>query len=300
MASIKVSAITSCFNGAKYLPEFLSNCAEQSIRDELEIVLVHNEPSAQEMEIVKSFQARYPRLINQIIVPKELIAVSTNRAIKAAKGEYVCVWNVDDLRTPDSLRLMARVLDEHQTIGFTYGDYIIVNQSQKQTGRYISAPEFKKLEFIQSMHLGPFYMWRKNLCASIGFWDEQMLQGGDFDYAVRLAIEAEGKKTHGLLGYYLDEGLGMSTKRATLQPIERTFVELRFGIYYKLDFWYYTRAKKYRLNKILENGQWVDVEKLTPHRKNFMQNKAWLIWAVIRYPVWLLRRAVNKIKRKML
>jgi len=236
-------------------------------------------------------------LINYIIVPKELLAISMNRCIKESTGQYLCIWNVDDLRTPNSLELMAKVLDEHPEIEFTYGDYIIVNQWLKKEGRLITEPEFERQEFIRSMHLGPFYMWRRRASEKIGYFDEQCLQGADYEYAARLAVEYQGKKTHGLLGYYLDEGLGLSTKRATLQPIERTFIELRYGVYRKLDFWYYKRALKYDLGQVLEGNKLTDIDVLAPHRKAYKESKAWIFYAILRYPFWIIQRVINKLKR---
>ena len=295
----KVSAIVSCFNGQKYLPAFLDNCAAQTISARTEIILVHNNPSENEINIIHQFQEKHPGLINHIIVPREPLAVSTNRAIKVAAGEYVCIWNVDDLRTEDSLELMERTLDENPNNAFTYGDYIIVNQWQKTQGRKIITPEFEKLKCIQEMHLGPFYMWRKSLCATVGYWDEQFKSGGDFDYATRLAVESEGLKTRGLLGYYLDEGLGLSTGKTPWQPIERTVIELRFGVYHKLDFWYYNRAKKYRIVEILLDGKWFPLQNFVPHYRDFISNKINILWAVVKYPFWILQRIFSKLKRHL-
>ena len=297
MNTIRVSALVSCYKGEKYLSAFLQNAAEQTMRDTLEIVLVHNQPSEQEKTIVRQFQEKYPGLVNHIVVSREPLAVSTNRAIQAAAGDYVCVWNVDDLRTPNSLELMAQTLDKNPQVAFTYGDYIVVKQWLSTKGRQVNNPEFEKKEFVESMHTGPFYMWRKSLCQKIGYWDEQCLQGADYDYSCRLACESEGKKTPGQLGYYLDEGLGLSTRRGSLQPIERTFIELRFGIYSKLDFWYYTMAKKYDVERVLQNGIWVPVDVLAPHRKHYTQSRLWLVYAVGRYPFWILLRAYHYLKK---
>ncbi len=294
---IKVSAIVSCFNGSKYLPAFLENCTEQTIVDRIEIVLVHNNPTSQELEIVKKYQNQYPSLFKHIIVTREPFAVSVNRAIKISSGEYVCVWNIDDLRTPNSLELMFKTLDTNPNVGFTYGDYIIVNKWQGQTGRLITEPEYEQREFIYSMHLGPFYMWRKNLCERIGYWDEQFKSGSDFDYASRLAVESVGLKTQGLLGYYLDEGLGLSTGKTPWQPIERTAIELRFGALHKLDFWYYTRAQKYRIEEVLTEGIWYSINKLMPNYKKYYKNRIYIIYAVVRYPFWLIQRVFNKLRR---
>lgn len=293
----KVSAIVSCYNGEKYLPAFLENCAAQSMAAQTEIVLVHNNPSPNELGIVKAFIEKHPALLNHIIVPREPLAVSTNRAIIAAKGEYVCIWNIDDLRTSNSLELMAKTLDSNQQTGFTYGDFTIVKNWLEKMGKPIVVPDFERKIFIFGMHLGPFYMWRKDLCEKIGYWDEQFKSGADFDYAVRLALESEGKKTQGLLGYYLDEGIGLSTGKTPWQPIERTVIELRYGIYQKLDFWYYTRAKKYRLNEILQSGKWYPLGDFVPHFKDFAQSRKLMVWAIMKYPFWILKRLFNKMTR---
>jgi glycosyltransferase involved in cell wall biosynthesis len=305
--SIKVSAIVSCFNGIKYLPVFLENCAGQTIKDRLEIVLVHNQPSEEDLAVVKKFQDLHPGLVTHIVVPREPLAVSTNRALLAAGGEYVCIWNVDDLRTPNSLELMVKTLDENPNVGFTYGDYTIFHKwpvmanldLEKIQGKNITVPEFEKKEFSRSMFLGPFYMWRKSLCPTLGYWDEQFKSGADFDHSIRLALASQGKKTIGLLGYYLDEGLGLSTGKTPWQPIERTVIELRYGIYSKLDFWYYNRAKKYRLFEVLQNGSWVPLKSLSPNYGQFAEGKGQMFYAIIKYPFWVVKRVIKYTIKKL-
>jgi glycosyltransferase involved in cell wall biosynthesis len=297
---VKVSAIVSCFRGQKYLPAFLENCAQQTLAEQLEVVLVHNDPSPEELELVRFFETKHPGMVTHLVVGREPLAVSTNRAMKAAKGEYLCVWNVDDLRTPDSLEKMAAVLDNFFDIGFTYGDFIITHKWLGKTGQLVVSPEFARAAFVRSMHAGPFYMWRKQLCETLGYWDEQFKSGADFDYVVRLALESKGKKTIGLLGYYLDEGIGLSTGKTPWQAIERTMIELRYGVYRKLDFWYYKRAKAYRLNEVLQDGQWRKLSELSPHAGDFREGWEWKLFAFVRYPFWLCKRILNKLKRTLL
>lgn len=293
--NIKVSAIVSCFNGSKYLPEFLENCSKQTILDNLEIVLVHNQPSEEEKQIVEKFMQSFPGLISYMPVAREPFAVSFNRGQKTAKGEYICVWNIDDLRTKDSLELMVKTLDENKEVGFTYGDFIIVHKWLSQEGKLITTPEFNKTDFSQSMILGPFYMWRKSLNETLGYWDEQFKSGSDFDHAVRLALGSTGKKTAGMLGYYLDEGLGLSTGKTPWQKIERTAIELRFGIYHKLDFWYLTAAKKYNLKEISVDGKWYPLINFQPDYLKFAENKFMFAYALLRYPFWIVKRVVNRL-----
>jgi glycosyltransferase involved in cell wall biosynthesis len=298
MADPTVTAVASCFRGEKYLPAFLENVAEQTIASETEIVLVHNDPSERETAMVADFIASNPGLIEHVVIPREPLAVSTNRALAMARGRYVCIWNVDDLRTPDSLELMARTLDRNPGAGFTYGDYAFVDTWRSTDGARVTTPAFDRREFVRSMMLGPFYMWRKSLCDEFGLWDEQLRMGADFDWAIRLALAADGVKTDGLLGYYLNEGAGLSTGPSTWQPVERTVLELRYGIYDKVDAAHYRPARKYRLDAVLRNGEWIPLSEVAPGHRRFARSPLWLGSAGLRwlgyaareFPGWLLRR----------
>jgi glycosyltransferase involved in cell wall biosynthesis len=278
----RITAIASCFRGAKYLPAFLESCARQTIADETEVLLVHNEPTDDELAIVAAFVDRHPGLVAHLVVPRESLAVSTNRALVAARGEYVAIWNVDDLRTPDSLEACARTLDRCPEAAFTYGDYLLVDRWQATDGPRVTPPEFERREFTRSMHLGPFYMWRRSLCEEIGYWDEQLRMGADFDYAIRLALAGDGVRTDALLGYYLDEGLGLSTAATSVQPIEAAALILRYGALDKLDLAYYGPARRYRLDDIRRGDEWIPLDRLAPDHQRYARGRWWLAVAALR------------------
>ena len=263
--AIDVSTITSCFRGERYLPQFLANVAEQTIFERTEVVLVHNEPNERETEIVRDFQARYPDHLQQIVVnPAEPVAASWNRSWCAAHGHYVCIWGVDDVRTPDSLQRQRDALDNNPEVALVYGDFVIVSDFGSTDGRYVHSLDFECEEFTRSCHLGPFPMWRKEISQRVGLFDEQFRSGPDFELAVRLALNFQMRKVPGLLGYFTDAGTGLSTG-SPLQPIERTVVELRYGIYDKLDYAYISDAQKYNIGQIRFGDTWHPVDRFVPH-----------------------------------
>ena len=51
-----------------------------------------------------------------------------------------------------------------------------------------------------------------------------------FLLAMRFARCGNGMHIPNILGYYLNEGLGQSTRSDSVQPIERTVIELRYNI----------------------------------------------------------------------
>ena len=274
----KVSVICPCFRGENYLGPFLDNVASQTMLHDLELVLDHNEPSDKELSLVHAFDREFPGvLVHSIVSPVEPIGRSMNNCINAASGEYLCLWNVDDHRTENSLERMCSTLDRHSDAGFTYGDFVIVDALGNRKGRPVTCIEFDRSEFTRSMILGPFFMWRASLTPTVGLFDEQFKSGADFDLAIRLAMSSSGRKTKGNLGYYLSIGQGASSGGShvptNIQPIERTVIELRYGIYDKIDYGHIPHAARYNIPYLLQLGHWVHVEQFVPEYEKFISER---------------------------
>ena len=224
----KVSTITPCYNMSKYMKGFLDNLSTQTHKD-LEIVLDHNDPSEEEVRLIEDYNEQYDNILHIKVEGVDPIGISMNRCIEYATGDYLCIWNVDDLRTPDSIEVMAKALDENPDVDFVYGNYIIVPKFGSTEGQYVDETG-REDELTTGMILGPYFMFRKSLLEKSGVFDEQLVQGADYDLALRLAMNGKGLHLPINLGYYLNEGLGQSTKPDSKQPLERTVIELRYGI----------------------------------------------------------------------
>lgn len=264
----KVSTITPCYKMGKYLKTFLDELPNQTYFDKLEIILDHNEPSEEEKQLVSSYNYHN---VNHIVIDKvDPIGVSMNRCINRAKGEYLCIWNVDDLRTPNSIELMAKTLDDNPDVDFCYGNYIVVS-SFKATHGYLVDESGKEDLLTKGMILGPFFMFRKTALQKSGLFDEQLLSGADFDLALRLAFNGKGMHIPEILGFYLNEGLGASTKPNSKQPLERTVIELRYGLNI-LEPQYIEDAKKYTIDSISIDNNKINVKTFLPKLKNENSN----------------------------
>ena len=224
----KVSTITPCYNMSKYMKGFLDNLSTQTHKD-LEIVLDHNDPSDEEVKLVEEYNEQYDNILHIKVEGVDPIGTSMNRCIEYATGDYLCIWNVDDLRTPDSIEVMAKALDENPDVDFVYGNYVIVPKFGGTEGQYVDETG-REDELTTGMILGPYFMFRKSILEKSGVFDEQLVQGADYDLALRLAFNGKGLHLPINLGYYLNEGLGQSTKPDSKQPIERTVIELRYNI----------------------------------------------------------------------
>ena len=213
------------------------------------------------------------RLKHIITTPVEPIGTSMNTCIRAASGELLTIWNVDDLRTPNSIESQVQALDENPDAGICYGHVTVVSAFKATQGRYVRAEHYAQEELTRSMVIGPYFMFRKNLCAKAGVFDEQLKQGADFDLAVRLGFHAKAVIAKADLGYYLNEGLGASTRPGTLLPIERTAIELRYGIYDKIDYAYAAQAADYDIKTIRVGSDRLPISQFVPHYDEVMRKR---------------------------
>lgn len=279
----RLSLLTSLYKSESYLPLFLREVQRQTIWDQLEIVLVLNEPSANEVKLAEDFAAQYPQQVQILEVPQvETLGASWNRAWRAARAPYLAPWNVDDRRTPDSLERQADALDQHSDWALAYGDYIAVTEYGAEQGRRRHTPKFSSSLFRRAFPQGGgFLVFRAGVAEQVGYFDEQFKVGPDFDLSVRMACAGlRMGRVEGLLGYFADAEQGLSTRdQAQGSAVDRTAVQLRYGIFDKVDRSLILATQVYEIDRCLAFGEWTPVEELLPgHRTRLALNT----------PLWLL------------
>lgn len=234
----KITVLTSLYKCEKYLQGYFDWVRRIDNPEEVEILLLHNAPTKAELDIMQQNISELP-FVHHIIIPElEGLYVTWNRGIRLAKGKYVCIWNVDDIRYPESLSLQAATLDENPDILLTYCDFYYMFQYGCISDKKVINEDFllNPSAFFISHQIGCFPMWRKELHEKLGYFDEQFFLVADFDFQIRLARTGKLKKTEGILGVYLEdvpEKLSSNFKR---QIIERNFLYLRYAIYEYLNW----------------------------------------------------------------
>jgi len=270
---IQVSALTSCYKMENYLKTFLEFYTQQTFFKKMEIVLDHQEPSNYEIKLVKSFQKKYPGRLKHLISNKVIpLYCSWNRCARLAKGKYLAIWNIDDLRTEDSIKIQFEKIKKSK-VGFVYGNYTNVVRFGDNKGKFVDFSKFSKSELTRSMILGPFYMFKKDLWSKLGFFDEQFKIAGDFDFAIRLALSSKGKMINENLGYYLNNKKGLSTRADRLQSIEKDQVCFRYGIFSKIEKKNLQYLLGFEPKQLLQNLKFTPINKFLKQYEKFIQKR---------------------------
>lgn len=296
MKPMRISVITSLYRCHHHLHRYFDAVSRLTNPDEVELLLIHNEPTHEEVSVIRDAMSRIPRLhIHHILVPhRESLYASWNRGMQLAQAEYIAIWNVDDIREPDSLQRQAATLDKHPEVAMTYGDIVGIQQPHERTGVYYHHPEFGShpREFLRSFYSSCFPMWRKAVHEVVGYFDEQFRIVGDFDFQVRVARQFPLAKTQGLLGYYLEgDPKKLSSSYSDLER-ERTVIELRYGQFDKVNLVFLPAALlKHRILYILCGAERIAVPSVFPRYWSFVLSRIHLFvgslvqlpWNVVRY-----------------
>lgn len=226
MVKSTISTLTSAYKSEKFLNKFLKSVKKQNLNN-LTLGLELIKPTEIELNTVKKYQKKIN--ISYSCDPfVSSLSKSWNKIIKNVDSDYFCIWNVDDLRSKNSIYMQYDFLQNNPNIDFVYGNYFIVRKFGSKKGKYINESG-REIELTRSMILGPFFMFRKKVLEKIQPFDEQLKSGCDFDFAIRMAKLFNGHHINKNLGWYLNQGKGLSTNSNQLQEIERTVIQLRYG-----------------------------------------------------------------------
>lgn len=107
----KISIIVPVYNAEKYLERGLSSLVNQTIFEELEIIIVNDGSTDKSYEICKKFQKKY----NNIFVytkKNEGVSSARNYGIEKASCEYICFFDADDTVEKDMYEMLLNYIQK--------------------------------------------------------------------------------------------------------------------------------------------------------------------------------------------
>lgn len=271
-----LSILVSVFHGEKYLASFFENLQAQTVFPRCEIILVLNEPSQNEKQITEEFALAQEHVHVVLVEHVETLGASWNRAWQLSRAPYLSLWNVDDRRTSESLDRQVATLDQNEELVLCYGDYVSVDSYGEEKGELRRTPPYSPRYFRRAFAQGgAFWVFRRSAADKAGFFDEQFQVAADMDFSFRLASRGLLMgRVDTLLGYFTDEQRGLSTRdNARWSMIERCAIQLRYGVFDKVDPQFKSEANKYRLDEVKSFGQWHSLREYLPHLNRELRSR---------------------------
>lgn len=248
---VDLAILTSLYRSDRFLPGYLRRLrvVARRLREvglAVEVVAVANDASPRERNLLARLAATAPFPVTVLHVPRETLYASWNRAIAAATAPVLAPWNVDDVRTPESLREgYERLVGD---LGLVYFPFMYARAvrllgfwpSVRLWIRYAGyvTPFVDSQTFQEQACFGPFIMFTRRLYDATGPFDEWFRVWGDLEWVLRAARHADFRlaTSHGGTFRLHGDNLGWpdDPKKRQIRVAELNVVALEHGSWHTL------------------------------------------------------------------
>lgn len=270
----RVSVIIPVYNSEKTIDAVLNSIANQTAVDEILEVIVIDDGSVDHSSIViKAFINSHPSL-NVRYIKQDNGGVSTarNHGLREAKGEFIALFDSDDLWLPQKIEKQLNVIDNNPEIVFLGTAHFIGIESKKMPLKLLTG----EVKHLYNASLKDLYwkhfpatssiLFRRKVIESIGYFDESQSYCEDINYFQKFCINYNYYFLPEFLvhldyskPYFGSEGLSSNFKGMHLGSL-KNLKELKNGgyfnlleylfyrVYFELKYW--RRILKRKLNDI--------------------------------------------------
>ena len=178
-----VSIIMPSWNTAQFIAESIQSVINQTYKN-WELLIVDDCSTDDTDNIVEPFltDARIKYFKNE---KNSGAALTRNRAMREAKGEWIAFLDSDDLWMPEKLEKQIRFMNEHNyTLSFT--EYEKIDEENRTLNIYVSGPDVvNKRKMYRYDYIGQLTMMYSARC--FGLIQIKDIKKNN-DYAIRLQI----------------------------------------------------------------------------------------------------------------
>lgn len=192
-----VSIIVPCYNEESTIRLLLEAIYSQTFpRVDMEVVIADGMSVDRTRERVIAFQQEHPDLAVRLVDnPKRVIPAALNRAIEAARGEYILRLDAHSMPRPDYVErcLAALRSGSGDNVG---GIWEILPGGSGWVSRGIAVAashplgvgdaHYRHAEQAQAVDTVPFGAYHRSLVERIGLYNERLLTNEDYEFNARV------------------------------------------------------------------------------------------------------------------
>ena len=169
-----VSVVIPAYNCERFLAEAIESVLAQSYRPN-EVIVVDDGSTDQSANIARSYKE-----IQYIYQPNQGLAVTRNRGLAIAQGEFIAFLDADDVWLPNKLKVQVEHLTEHPDVGLNVcriENFLDPGVSLPPGGGDV--PLMK-----EQINLGTMVV-RRDVFSRVGAFDPDYRLADDFDWVAR-------------------------------------------------------------------------------------------------------------------
>jgi glycosyltransferase involved in cell wall biosynthesis len=278
-----LSVVIPVYNGQNTIRQTIESVLNQTLSD-LEVIVIDDGSIDRTLEVIQNI---YDPRLKVFSYPNAGVAVSRNRGISHAEGDFISFIDADDLWTPDKLEAQFKALQEnpHASVAYSWTDCIDESGQFSRRGSYISAngDVYSKLLLIDFIESGSNPLIRRQALIEVGNFDPAVVPSEDRDMWMRLAARYHFVVVPAVQILYRQSANSASAnvvkqEVASIKAIEKAFAEAPESLQY---------LRRHSIANIYKGLTFKALEGVAGRQQG--TRAARLLWSSVRYDLRLMR-----------
>lgn len=182
-----ISVIIPVYNGEETIKETIYSALNQTFTN-LELIVVNDGSKDSTLSVISSIKDSRLKVFS---FPNAGVAISRNRGIRQANGEFIAFLDADDLWTSDKLeaQLEALQLNPKAAVAYSWVDYIDEFGEFLHNGNHITinGNAYKHMLVENVLENGSNPLIRREALTQVGGFNQLLTPAEDWDMWLRLA-----------------------------------------------------------------------------------------------------------------
>lgn len=182
-----VSIVVPTYNTPKhFLVEMIDSVINQSYSNWELCIADGNSQTLDTIKLLKEYMQKDKRIKVSFLEENLGISGNTNACLELATGEYVGLFDHDDLLTPNALYEVVKVLNEDKTLDFIYSDEDKTDEEGKEFFEPHFKPDWSPDTLRSYNYICHFTVFRRSLLQKVGNFNKEFDGSQDYDLFLRL------------------------------------------------------------------------------------------------------------------
>lgn len=179
-----VSIVTPSYNQGRFIRATIESVLSQD-HPAIEYIIMDGGSTDNTAAVVKEYASRVKWISERDRGQSDAI----NKGFRMANGEIVSWLNSDDLILPGAVSLAVRAFEREPEAMAVYGEGYLIDEAGEVKGRFPATEPFNlwKLVYLCDYILQQTVYFRKRVFQEVGYLDESLHFGLDWDLLIRIA-----------------------------------------------------------------------------------------------------------------
>ena len=179
----RITVITPSYNQAEFLERTIVSILNQGYPN-LEYIVIDGGSTDGSVDVIKRYANQLAYWVSE---PDRGQSHAINKGLQRATGDWVCWQNSDDIFYPLALTRMSHSVQQAPTLDLVIGDINLIDENDGliRPQCYVK-PTYGALVAEGMVLTNQAAFWRRSLHEEIGFLDENLHYGFDYEWFLRL------------------------------------------------------------------------------------------------------------------